>query len=79
MFGSLTWVERRGGGIYGEVRDISLEALFRSEGRFEEDGSLFELEFLAKDSSSNDRSKDISVKSYGDGDCEGNEDILTNF
>ena len=69
---------RRGGGIYGEVTDVSLEALFRSGiGGVEEDGSLFELEVPARVSSGGDRSKDISMKIFGDGDCECIEDMLT--
>ena len=71
-------MERRRGGIYGEVTDVSLEASFRLGGGVEEDGALFELEVPAKDSSGDDRSKDISVKICGDEDCEGNEDIVAN-
>ena len=69
---------RRGGAIYGEVSDVSLEASFRSGiGGVEEEGSLFELEVPAKVSLGDDSSRDISMKICGDEDCEGSEDMLT--
>ena len=81
MFGSLTRVKRRrGGAIYGEVSDVSLEASFRSElGGVEEEGSMFELEVPARVSSGGDRANDISVKICGDEDCEGSEDMLAYY
>ena len=67
----------RGGCIYGEVTNVSLEASFRlGIGGVQEDGLLFELEVPARVLSVDDKSKDISVKICGDRDCEGNEDVL---
>ena len=67
---------KRGRYIWRSLRCI-IKALSRSGiGGVKEDGSLFELEVPARVSSGGDRLKDISVKICGDGDCEGNEDIL---
>ena len=68
---------RRRGGIYGEVSNVSLEASFKLGIRgAEEDGLLFEPKVPARVSLGGDKSKDIFVKIFGDGDCEGNEDML---
>ena len=46
----------KGGGVYEDVIDVSLEASFKSEiWGVEEDGSLFELEVPVRDSSGDDR------------------------